>query len=57
MLRESTGEKKIGCSTLISLVPWDGGAESKERPQQVVCYRVGNITREFDVKKRKTSVI
>lgn len=33
------------------------GAEGKERPQQVVCYRVKNVTREFDVKKRRTNVI
>lgn len=59
MLRESTGEKKIGCSTLISLVPWPLriGAESMERPQQVVCSRVKNVTREFDEKKRRKNVI
>lgn len=50
VLRGSTGGLKAGCSTMICLVLW---AESKERPQQVVCYTAEGKTRGLDLEERK----
>lgn len=42
VLNESTGGKKVPCSTRICL---ENGAESKERSQWLVGYRTGDETR------------
>lgn len=51
----TNGGRKARCSTKVCLVPWELGAETEERPQDLVCSRDGDATRRLNLEERRES--